>query len=233
MLVFDIGCNRGEYTLSWLQRDPKCRVICVDANPAFQTLYQQVVQQQNRITFINKLVTSNLQGKKDFFIDHRQTGISTASQEFMRDSRFTKGSKNLPPNSGGWFPIPVKVETTTLDELIDQHGHPDIVKIDVEGHEYEVVAGLSQKVGMVHFEWHEEMFADAEKAVQHLISLGYTQFHISGYFEEGDTFKNLHYDNGGDTYNYTPSSFYSWEELVTENFIQPDRRINYGMLFAK
>jgi FkbM family methyltransferase len=233
MLVFDIGCNRGEYTQSWLQKDPECHVVCVDANHNFNFAYEAVEKTLSRITFVNKLVTAKSDGTKDFFIDYGQTGISTASREFMQESRFAKGSKNLPPNSGGWMPKPVQVQTITLDNLIEEHGHPDIIKIDVEGHEYEVICGLSQKVSMLHFEWHEEMFDEVEKSIQHLKKIGFKEFHISGYFDEGDVFEKLHYDNGGDTYNYEPTDFYSWEELISENFTQPDRRINYGMLFAR
>jgi len=233
MLIFDIGCNKGEYTQSWLRRDPECHIVCVDANHNFNFSYEIISRAQTRISFVNKLVTATSEGTKDFFIDYEQTGISTASREFMKESRFAKGSKNLPPNSGGWVPTPIQVKTTTLDELIKEHGHPDIIKIDVEGHEYEVVSGLSQKVDMLHFEWHEEMFEDVEKSVQHLKKIGFKEFHISGHFEEGNVFEKLNYDNNGDTYNYEPKDFYSWEDITTEDFIQPSRRINYGMLFAR
>ena len=222
MLVFDIGCNRGEYTQSWLQKDPECHVVCVDANHNFNFAYEAVEKTLSRITFVNKLVTAKSDGTKDFFIDYGQTGISTASREFMQESRFAKGSKNLPPNSGGWMPKPVQVQTITLDNLIEEHGHPDIIKIDVEGHEYEVICGLSQKVSMLHFEWHEEMFDEVEKSIQHLKKIGFKEFHISGYFTT-QIFNNTNNSSlsvfKGDI---KKSSKFKFKRINNFNYFEPD-----------
>jgi hypothetical protein len=151
----------------------------------------------------------------------------------MENSRFKKGSKNLPPDSGTWLPTPIMIEATTIDKLIEEYGTPNVIKIDVEGFELEAVLGLSQKVDLLHLEWHEEMFEETQQVVSHLESIGFTEFAISGYFDEGDIFDKLRYDNQGDNYAYRPSRFYPWKEIMTEDFINPERRINYGMLFAR
>lgn len=35
----------------------------------------------------------------------------------------------------------IEVPATTLDALADAHGHPDVLKVDVEGHEVAVLTG--------------------------------------------------------------------------------------------
>jgi hypothetical protein len=44
------------------------------------------------------------------------------------------------------------IETTTLDQLIDTHGRPFFIKIDVEGFERKVLAGLKHKIPFLSFE---------------------------------------------------------------------------------
>ena len=44
------------------------------------------------------------------------------------------------------------VETTTLDELITEHGRPIFIKIDVEGYELNVIRGLRHAVPYLSFE---------------------------------------------------------------------------------
>ena len=46
-----------------------------------------------------------------------------------------------------------QIEITTLDKLIEQHGKPVFIKIDVEGYELEVLNGLSKQIKMICFEY--------------------------------------------------------------------------------
>jgi FkbM family methyltransferase len=44
------------------------------------------------------------------------------------------------------------VQTVTLEQLIAEHGRPSFLKIDVEGHELEVLRGLRQAIPLISFE---------------------------------------------------------------------------------
>ena len=52
-----------------------------------------------------------------------------------------------------WTGETVRVPVVTLDTLIADHGVPDYVKVDVEGYEPRVFAGLSQPLKLISFEF--------------------------------------------------------------------------------
>ena len=46
-------------------------------------------------------------------------------------------------SSSKWDKV-IEVETTTLDQLINDYGHPRFIKIDVEGFEFEVLCDVQR-----------------------------------------------------------------------------------------
>jgi hypothetical protein len=64
------------------------------------------------------------------------------------------------------------VPVTTLDALVAEHGLPDFVKIDVEGHEAAVLQGLSRAPRAVSFEVLPALRERAIACVRRLSELG-------------------------------------------------------------
>ena len=229
-LIFDIGFNRGEFTHECFRKYPKCKIVGVEAN---LRLCEDAPRHPN-LTINHAVATDKIDQKVEFFIEPGQDGISTASKSFMENSRFTKGSLYLHPNSAHWLP-PIEVNSTTVDNIIDRFGKPSLIKIDVEGYEYEVIRGLNQKSGQICFEWHEEGYDILLKTISHLRSIGYEKFGMIGYMEEGDVFERVTYSEKGDPYLEEPNEYFSWEELKEEmdTFCKPERRVDYGMIWCK
>jgi len=228
-LLFDIGYNAGGFSKQWLDDNPTGKVIGVDANDFFG---KRVHPPQ--VTFVNCLMSDKDDEEKPFFIDHMNRGVATASEHWATKSRFALGNKYIPEGSVNWSP-PIKVPTRTLDSLTKEYGFPSRIKIDVEGYEAFVLAGLTLHCGLVSFEWTEESWDVLETSVLCLINAGYTKFGVAGFFEEGDIFEGLTYDAAGDTYGLEPKVYMHWGDLepLLKEAVKPMRRINYGMFFAK
>ena len=227
-LVFDIGYNHGEFSIACTSQHRECKIIALEANPML-TKNPPVL---NNITLINKLVSTESGKQTPFYVNPAEDGISTASTEFLQNSRFTQGSKYIHHQSK--WAHPISIESTTLTELIGEYGVPDFIKIDVEGYEKEVINGLNTTVPLLGFEWHEEDYQSVIDSVTRLSNLGFEKFGVVGYFE-GDTPKELSISKKGDPYMYFPENFYEWEELkpALDKVITPERRVHYGMLYAK
>jgi FkbM family methyltransferase len=231
-LIFDIGFNMGEFTQTCFNKYKNCAVIAVEANPTLCKNASQHFFTNYNFTLLNNLVSDKDSEQIDFYISPIATGVSTASTEFMQNSRFTKGSKNLEKNSIKWE-APIKIQSISLDSMIERFGIPDLLKIDVEGYELNVLKGLTQKVNDICFEWHEEESEQLYKILDHLQSLGYEQFGVIGWFDEGDVFPKATFSDKGDPYLEYPKNFYTLEDLELDKLINSERRVNYGMFFAK
>jgi hypothetical protein len=72
-----------------------------------------------------------------------------------------------------------RIEIQTLDALVAKFGRPAFVKIDVEGFEDQVLAGLSAPVGGVSLEFTPEFMEGSLKCIDHLCTLGEPQFQLS------------------------------------------------------
>lgn len=231
-LIFDIGFNIGEFTQTCFNKYKNCAVVAVEANPNLVNSASPHFFTNYNFVLLNNLVSDKEGDGIDFYINPSASGISTASTEFMKNSRFTKGSKYIGENSTQWAP-PIKIQSITIDSMIERYGMPDLIKIDVEGYELNVLKGLNQKANDICFEWHEEEKDNLYKILEHLQNIGYTQFGVIGYFEEGDVFEKATFSDKGDPYLEYPKNFYTLEDLELDKLINSERRINYGMFFAK
>ena len=72
----------------------------------------------------------------------------------------------------------IKVPTITIDSLIEKYGVPDIIKIDVEGGEYDCISSLTQKVSKLSFEWASETNDITFKCLDYLHKIGFNNFFI-------------------------------------------------------
>lgn len=134
-LAFDIGANRGDYTDVLLMLG--ARVIAVEPNPdlarALASRYPVVVEQ---------VAVGSAPGVLPLHLGN-DSEHSTLSQEWLVRA----------PTPGRWSGDTVNVEVVTLARLIERHGRPDFVKIDVEGYEAEVLRSCAEMPRALSFEY--------------------------------------------------------------------------------
>lgn len=205
-LIFDIGANVGDFTDKCLDLIDNSKIISIEANDDLIPHLKNRFFKKN-VEILNLLVSDESYKEIDFFISNADT-ISTASKNWIQKSRF---SNNFNLNKT------IKKSTITIDDLISKYGSPDLIKIDVEGYEYEVISGLSTKQKELCFEWTEEQYDIVNKTCKYLQSIGYNDF---GFIY-------------GDSHLLKPNVWSSWENCEIHLDIDPNRKNKWGMIWVK
>lgn len=164
-MYFDIGSNIGLWSLKNIELCDK--IISIEASPlTFSRLVNNC--KNDKIILLNYAVCNNNCNDITFYQANCDV-ISTINKDWL--TKDTSRFNNYPYTE-------ITCKTITIDKLIEQYGLPDLIKIDVEGGEYECIASLTQKVQLLCFEWASEVNDITFKCLDYLLNLGYTEFYI-------------------------------------------------------
>ena len=166
-LVFDVGSHVGDRVASFTRLG--ARVVAVEPQPAMVAVLK-LLHGRNPAVTIEPVAVGREAGSANLMINPRNPTVSTASQEFVSAAH----------NAPGWetqrWTRTIQVPVTTLDALIGKHGKPVFIKIDVEGFEAKVLAGLTQPVRALSFEFTTIQRDVARACIERCRALGYTRF---------------------------------------------------------
>lgn len=143
-LVFDIGAHVGDRVASF--RRLGARVVAIEPQPALAFTLRALYGCDRNVTIESKAVGRN-PGMLTMMVNVDNPTVSTASSAFIDAAGGAQGWE------GQVWKKAIVVPVTTLDALIEAHGIPAFVKIDVEGFEAEALAGMTEPVEALSFEF--------------------------------------------------------------------------------
>ena len=166
-VYFDVGANFGNRIDPII--DDGISIVAIEPQP--KCIKKLKRKFGNRIT----LITKGVGAKKDvmtMFLAKAHT-ISTFSKDFIKDTqesgRFSKYK----------WEKEIEVEVETLDNIISEYGKPTFMKIDVEGFEAEVLAGLSQPIQSLSFEYLASAEPVTQRCLEQIESLRAYEYNVT------------------------------------------------------
>src|SRR6185436_2106452 len=169
-LVFDIGAHVGDRTGSF--RRLGARVVALEPQPLCARAMRAIYAHDLDVVVV-EAACGERSGQLTLRINSANPTVSTASREFV----------SAADGAGGWegqvWDKAIEVPCTTLDALIARYGRPTFAKIDVEGFEAAALAGLSQPLPALSFEFTTIQRDVAFACLDRLASLGPYGFDVA------------------------------------------------------
>ena len=131
---FDVGANVGLYSWEVREVSPLRKILAFEPDPENIKLLEKTLNGANfQNVEICKCALSNQLAEISFFQDTLTSATGcVAGKEKPWIEQYLKGSVNE-----------IRVKTNTLDSVTQEEKTPSLIKIDVEGHEIEVLQGSS------------------------------------------------------------------------------------------
>ncbi|HET6468512.1 MAG TPA: FkbM family methyltransferase [Geminicoccaceae bacterium] len=168
-LCFDVGAHVGDRTACF--RRLGARVVAVEPQPDFDRLLAWLFRNDPQVEVLPLALAAH-PGTVELMVSARTPTVTTGSPAFVGAVRAAPSFRGVAWEERRTVPA------TTLDELIRRHGRPDFLKIDVEGMEAEVLAGLSAPLPALSFEVVPAHLAGAQACLEQLDRLGRWRFNL-------------------------------------------------------
>ena len=143
-LVFDIGAHVGDRIASFRRLGAK--VVALEPQPGAMRALRLIHGRDADVTLLRAAVGPQ-PGEITLHVNSANPTVSTASSEFL------EAAAGAPGWEGQTWDHMITVPLVSLDSLIAQYGMPAFAKVDVEGFEASVLAGLSQPLPALSFEF--------------------------------------------------------------------------------
>lgn len=168
-LAFDVGAHVGDRTASF--RRLGARVVAVEPQPRLARLLRLLFGRDPGVVLVPALLGA-APGEAVLRLNTANPMVASASAAFVAAARGAPGWE------GQRWDAELAAPVTTLDALIAAHGEPAFAKIDVEGFEAAVLAGLSRRPPprALSFEFTTIQRAVALDCLGRLAGLGYRAF---------------------------------------------------------
>jgi O-antigen biosynthesis protein len=195
-LFIDVGAHYGYFSLAVAQANPDCRIVAYEPVP------------QNYKAFLKNIEINNFHNIK---VMNQAVSDKEGYEEFNLSVYSSRGS--FTPIDSDELAGHITVQKVTLTDLLNENNNTStIIKIDTEGHEYQIIAGMEKTLAdrddiQLILELHPNCLAHGnlkpEDVLNKLISLGYDIYFL-------DDFNRI-------IYRPSDQGLSSWKKIIGNN----------------
>ena len=142
LVIFDVGCYRGIFTKSMLDLigNKKYKIYLFDINKKVKKYISYLLRLKN--IYYNEVALSNKNGKANYNYNQFFEAAGSSLSSLVKNEAMWNFTRKLVLLSRKEF-VTYKVHTITLDSFVKKNKIKsiDILKIDIEGSEYELLKG--------------------------------------------------------------------------------------------
>ena len=176
----DVGAFRGKYTDLILKMEKNCKIIMLEPQSKYFDFLKNKFANNNRIEVLGMAVSNK---KTSLNLKVNKHEITSTFSKFNETNRylnlkailFSSKLENMTKSEE-------KIETLSLDDIFKKKNiqNIDLIKIDTEGHEYEVLIGARdsiKKIDCILVEFHNDNIYEnynSEKIHNFLIENNFT-----------------------------------------------------------
>ena len=191
-VILDLGSHKGEFSIEFASKYLYKKIIAVEANPE---LFEETLAASSNVKnlyAINAVVSNTSSTSGSFYVNPKLPETSSEIQS-MADELwwYTEETSDIDLNPTQ----KINVQYLTLENIISEFNldRIDLIKMDIEGSEWEILSNLSKAqsdiIIQISVEFHDfygkKYREKSIKAIDHLKKLGYTFEHKPGYWGFG------------------------------------------------
>ena len=168
--VFDIGAHLGDRTRAFAALGAS--VVALEPQAQLFPWLRRLCRGNPRITLL-PMAAGAREGEAQIAVSSDNPSVSSMASDWRRD---------VPAHQAGFrgvrWDTAQTVSVCTLDALIRRYGQPTFCKIDVEGYEAEVLAGLSRPIDALSLEFIGGMPAPTLRCLDALEALAPYRYNV-------------------------------------------------------
>ncbi len=169
-LVFDIGAHLGDRSTAFAALG--ARVIALEPQPQLFAWLQRLAGRSDQVSCL-ALAAGASPGRMELAVSRVNPTVASLSRRWREQVVRTQ-----PGFAGIDWDASFAVEVVTLDQLIERYGEPVFCKIDVEGFEADVLAGLSRALESLSVEFVQGALDQAQACVDRLETLARYRYQV-------------------------------------------------------